>query len=528
MGGRSLPCTHAGTLGRCRALTIGWDMTDAVQRRLAKLEAKAEPDQLDLEMLGRLYMATGSDKAQPIFAQLAVVTEERADPRILGAHLYVGCLWRLAGDDARARRRFLMSRDALKPVAGANNHRMPKYLFTLLLLGDDDQLVAEGVEFGAEACGEIGWAVVETVRAHRDGDEPELERLLADWDLRADSEPVDMDGRHPSYRDLRDLLRAKCGAAPAPAAPSPAIEVAMAVSADDVAEGDVLGWWGHYVVLARDEIVTLYDTNARGVAYRVTATTTDVLSWDPETVQFAARNAAYVLAYQASGLVATMLRTGEHCSINGHLLSFERGFDASVYRADGVALGAGRSPAALAPAGNAFAMAADNGMFRITRLDADFAAYETVDVDLQCSTVAWSPDGTRIVCGAEASQTVHTVDALSGFVLDSAALHYDDPIVGVAASPSATTVASVGWDGVLGMRRLDPPMSLSHNLGERLEDLAWDATGELIAVLGDYGWFVVTAQGNRLDIESASSMAWHPNERKLALGRNGHLIVLNY
>lgn len=497
-------------------------MTEAVHRQIAKLEAKADPHDTDLERLGRLYTAIGSDKAQAIWLQLAAAAEERADPRIRSGHLYVGCLWRLAGEDARARRRFLMSRDVVKPLS------TQKYLYTLLLLGDDDQLLAEGAEFGAKACGETGWAVVETVRAHRDGDEPELERLLADWGARADSEPVDIDGRHPSYRDLRDLLRAKCGAPPAPAAPSPGDEVAMALSVDDVAEGDALGWWGHYVVLARDENVTLYDTNARGVAYRVTAATADGLSWDPATAQFAARDVAYVLAYHAAGLVATMVPAGEHCSINGRLLTVERGFDAVVYRADGVELGAGRAPAALAPGGNGFAVAADNGMFRITRLDADFAVDKTVDVDLQCSAVAWSADGTRIVCGAEASQTVHTVDASSGVVLDSAALHYDDPIVGVAVSPSGTTVASVGWDGVLGTRRLDPPMSLSHDLGEQLYDLAWDATGELIAVQGEHGWFIVTAQGIRLAIEPASSMAWHPTERKLALGRDGRLTVLTY
>ncbi len=97
-----------------------------------------------------------------------------------------------------------------------------------------------------------------------------------------------------------------------------------------------------------------------------------------------------------------------------------------------------------------------------------------------------------------------------------------------AVSRHGPTIASVGWDGVLGIRRLDPPMSLRHFLGERLEDLAWDTTGELIAVQGEHGWFIVTAHANRLDIEPATSLAWHPTERKLALSRNGHLTVLTY
>ena len=73
-----------------------------------------------------------------------------------------------------------------------------------------------------------------------------------------------------------------------------------------------------------------------------------------------------------------------------------------------------------------------------------------------------------------------------------------------------------------------PPLSLSHSLGERLEDLAWDSTGALIAVLGEHGWFVVTADGERIDLEPASSLAWHPTERKLALGRDGRLTVCTY
>ncbi len=79
---------------------------------------------------------------------------------------------------------------------------------------------------------------------------------------------------------------------------------------------------------------------------------------------------------------------------------------------------------------------------------------------------------------------------------------------------------------MLGVRRLDPPQSLSLSSGEGLEVLSWDTTGELIAVLGDHGWFVVTPQGERLDVEPATSLAWHPSERKLAVGRGGQLTVL--
>ena len=422
-----------------------------------------------------------------------------------------------------------MSRDLLASKARASDQRKPPYLLTLFLLGDDDELLAVGAEFGEQACGEVGWAVVATARAHRDGDKAELERRLADWDERAAAEPVDIDGMHPSQRDLRDLLQARYGTARTAAADaSSASQPTLIPLIEDVIDGEVLGWWGQYVVAAHGEVVTLHDTDARSVAYRVTAQGTDVLSWDATGVQFAAGRVAYVLANTPSGLVATMLRPGGFCSIAGHLLAVERGFDAAVYRADGAELAVGRAPVALAPGGNAFAVGTESGLLRIARLDADLGVRESVDIDQQCSALAWFPDGTRLVCGVDASQTVRTVGAASGEVLDEAALHYDDPIVCVAAAPSGANVASVGFDGVLGVRRLDPPLSLSHSLGERLEALSWDATGELIALLGDRGWFVVTAQGERLDVEPATSLAWHPTERRLAVGRGGQLTVLTY
>jgi len=507
------------------------DVTDEIHRRLEKLESKADPDDLDLEVLARLYLAVGSDKARPILAQLAAESEERqrtAGFVVPTAYLYRSNLWRLAGDDARAREELLTSRELLAPKARSSDQRKPPYLFTLFLLGDDDELLAAGAEFGEKACGEVGWAVVATARAHREGDTAELERRLADWDERAAAEPVDMDGIHPSHRDLRNLLQARYGTAESAADSSSASRPTLTPQVEDVIDGEVLGWWGQYVVAARAEVVTLYDADARSVTYRVMAQSTDVPAWDATGAQFAAVRAAYVLANTPSGLVATMLRPGGSCSIAGPLLAVDRGFDATVYRADGTELAVGRWPAALAPAGDAFAMGTKSGMLRIARLDADLGVRESVDIDQQCSALAWFPDGTRLVCGVDASQTVRTVGLASGEVLDEAALHYDDPIVGVAAAPSGANVASVGLDGVLGVRRLDPPLSLSLPLGERLEALSWDATGELIAVLGDRGWFVLTAQGERLDLEPATSLAWHPTERRLAVGRGGQLNVLAY
>jgi hypothetical protein len=507
------------------------DERSPIHRRLTQLESKPEPDHLDLEMLRRVYLAVGSDKAQPTFAQLATLVEETqrtAEFTIPGAYLYLGNLWRLAGDDARAHRHLLRSRDLLGPKARAGDPRKAPYLFTLLMLGDGDELLASGAEFGATACGEVGWAVVETVRAHRDGDDAELERLFADWDARVAAEPVDIDGRHPSRRDLRDLLREWCGVAPVPAGATPTAAPSMTASVDDVVDGDVLGWWGHHVVLARDDVVTLYDTTTRGVAYRVLATASNGLSWNPDGALFAAAKSAYALEYSASGLVATMLRPGGFCSIAGSLLAVESGFSASVYQADGTKLAVGRAPVALAPRGDGYAMATEEGLLRIVTLDRDAAGGGSVEIDLQCSTLAWFPDGTRIACGAEASQTVHTVAAASGDVLDSAALHDDDPIVGVAASPSGTMLASVGLDGVLGVRRFDPALSLSYFFDESLEQLAWDSTGELIAVRDQHGWFVATAGGQRLDAVPASSSAWHPSERSLAMSNAGNLTVLVY
>ena len=52
-------------------------MTEAIHRRLEELESKADPSDLDLEMLARLYLAVGSEKARPIFAQLAAESGER-------------------------------------------------------------------------------------------------------------------------------------------------------------------------------------------------------------------------------------------------------------------------------------------------------------------------------------------------------------------------------------------------------------------------------------------------------------------
>ncbi len=506
-------------------------MTEAIHRRLEELESKADPSDLDLEMLARLYLAVGSEKARPIFAQLAAESEERqraAGFVVPTAYLYRSNLWRLAGDDVRAREELLTSRDVLASKARASDQRKPPYLFTLFLLGDDDELLAAGAEFGEQACGELGWAVVATALAHREGDAAELERRLADWDERAAAEPVDIDGMHPSHRDLRNLLQARYGTARTAATAASASRPTLTPQVEDVIDADVLGWWGQYVVAAHAEVVTLYDTDARTVAYRVTAQSTDVLAWDATGTQFAAGRVAYVLANTPSGLVATILRPGGFCSIAGHLLAVERGFDAAVYRADGAELAVGRAPVALAPAAKAFAVGAESGLLRIARLDVDLSVRESVDIDQQCSALAWFPDGTRLVCGVDAGQTVRTVEVASGEVLDEAALHYDDPIVDVAAAPSGANVASVGFDGVLGVRRLDPQLSLSYSLGERLEALSWDATGELIAVLGDSGWFVVTTQGERLDVEPATSLAWHPTERRLAVGRGGQLTVLAY
>ena len=39
------------------------DVTEAIHRRLEELESKADPDDLDLEVLARLYLAVGSEKA---------------------------------------------------------------------------------------------------------------------------------------------------------------------------------------------------------------------------------------------------------------------------------------------------------------------------------------------------------------------------------------------------------------------------------------------------------------------------------
>lgn len=506
-------------------------VTESLRRRLAELESIPQPSDIDLEMLGRVYLAVGSDKAQPIFARLAAAAEERqqsAGITISTARLYLGNLWRLAGEDAQARDSLRLSRDLLASRARASDQRKRPYLFTLLLLGDDDELLAAGAEFGEQACGEFGWAAVETVRARRVGDQAELERRLAYWDELASAEPADIVGRHPSHRDLRVVLRARCGLASATPGASFEAPPTLSLLVEDVIDGEVLGWWGHDVVAANDEFVTLYDTDVRSVAYRLVAKRTDALSWDPAGAKYTSGRAAYVLTNTASGPTATMLQPGGFCSLSGHLLAVERGFGASVHRADGVELGEGRAPVALARSGDAFAIATDDGSIRVAMLGADLTAVDSFDIDQVCSTLAWFPDGNRLACAGEASQTVRTVALPSGEVLDEAVLHDDDPIVAVAVAPSGATFASVGFDGVLGVRDVDRGLSLSHATGERLEDLAWDSTSELIAVLGEHGWFVATRRGERLDLERASSLSWHPTERKLATGRDGRLTVHGY
>jgi hypothetical protein len=514
-------------------------VTDKLLRQLERLEARATPSWNDRELMGRLYLALGrDDDGKRIFAAMAAELSavDPPDYMLPTHHLQLGNIWRLAGEPGRAEASLRVARAALTPMARVTDDEKTLLLYTLLLLGDDDDLLAAGAEFAASAIGEWVALAVETVKANRDGQTEETARLLAEWDRIADDEPAAVGGRHPSARDLRKVLRSRIidddrgGArvagdgASAPSLPSPVLV------ADGPVSGAVVGWWGQYVVVVDGDSVALYDTTAGRVAYEVTASRAAALAWDPASALFTSGRWVFTLVITPTGIAATMIDVGGSCrfSSTGQLLAVERGFDALIQRADGVELATGRAPVAIAPASDAFALTTDGATIGITTLDATLTPGDSVEIDQPCSTFAWFPSGDRLACAENAGQTVRTVAVPSGEVLDEAVLHEDDPIVAIDVAPSGSMYASVGFDGVLAVRDLDARCSMTHSLGDRLDDVAWDATSELIAAEGERGWLLATARTGPLDVAPASSLAWHPSERRVALGRDGHLVVLAY
>ena len=347
---------------------------------------------------------------------------------------------------------------------------------------------------------------------------------MADWDALVVAEPVDIDGRHPSYRDLRDELDTRLGRRRDEASTSDD-SMRFATLLDAHVAGDVVGWWGDDVVIASDVHVTLFDVETKSATHVVPLTVTAEPRWDHYGAAFATPNRAYVLTSKANEVTATMIVPGGPCSIVGRLMAVERGFDAEIFGSDGSIVMTGRAPVAISPAADAVATMTEDGTLRVTRLDADLNPIGSVDADVACATLSWFPDGSRLVGGGEASQTVFTISAADGTVTDQAVMHVDDPITDVAAAPSGDLVASVGHDGVVGVRRLDPALSVSHSTGERLEQVCWDSAGALIAVRGSDGWLVESRDGERIEVGQATTLAWHPSDRMVATSDGAHLRV---
>ena len=56
------------------------------------------------------------------------------------------------------------------------------------------------------------------------------------------AEPVDIDGMHPSHRDLRNLLQARYGTARTAADAASTSRPTLTAQVEDVIDGEVLGW----------------------------------------------------------------------------------------------------------------------------------------------------------------------------------------------------------------------------------------------------------------------------------------------
>lgn len=99
------------------------------------------------------------------------------------------------------------------------------------------------------------------------------------------------------------------------------------------------------------------------------------------------------------------------------------------------------------PAGDRLALMGRSGRLCLVSLDGDAAPRFAVGHDLRINAVAWSPDGSRLVTGAD-DHTVRVWDAITGTSLVVLEGH-DGPVTDVATSPDGRIVASASADGTV-------------------------------------------------------------------------------
>ncbi|MGH3326582.1 MAG: WD40 repeat domain-containing protein [Streptomycetales bacterium] len=159
------------------------------------------------------------------------------------------------------------------------------------------------------------------------------------------------------------------------------------------------------------------------------------------------------------------------------------------------------------------------------------------------NSVAWMPDGERLICVSEDGRA-SLWDAAGGRFLEAIAAHAAHcMMVSVSA---AGLVATVGEDGMVAVRRADagrdpaagpdtradgadapdgvPTRPVTRRYGCSVEGCAWSHSGEMLAITRDDGVVDVLSPGLAeilsvpVSSSAARSVAWAPDDRSLVVG----------
>jgi WD40 repeat protein len=143
--------------------------------------------------------------------------------------------------------------------------------------------------------------------------------------------------------------------------------------------------------------------------------------------------------------------------------------------------------------------------------------------------VAWSPDGRRIATGGENDPTARVWDAASGKLFRELGGHTGG-VSTAAWSPDGRYLACGCWDGTVRIWDADGGRALLtyHGHNGRVWQIAWSPDGRRMASAGDaiHVWDPFTGKVLRRQDTGAMALAWSPDGKRLAVGTTRYAVLV--